>query len=365
MRAWIGAAAAAIAAFAGAPSPGQLDESVARPSINGEPANAAVSRLVRDLDSQDPKVREEASRELTTSTELSLKDLERSLHGERGSTLSPEQRYRLFAAAFRRFRSPGEPRAAMGVQFDESVREAGVRLQGTVDGFHSHEALRSGDRIESIGGVRVRDRAHAVAIIVSHDPGDEAEIGLVRDGVPLRVRIRMGARAALNNAVGLTLDALNDAWSIRAARYGESAGVEPGRIVDCGLPPAAWPEPTEQAPRNGAAAAAGGEARGAPDPVLLARALDGARGRPRRFPALRFEGPQAAEQIGQTIQMLRDQAGVIESVIARNEVLLRDPNLSAPRRVQIQQEVDMLRTQLGDLRRAIDDLQRQATRMRR
>jgi hypothetical protein len=254
----------------------------------------------------------------------------------------------------------------MGVQFDESVREAGIRLQGTVEGFPSHEALRSGDRIESIAGVKVRDRAHAVAIIVSHDPGDEAEIGLVRDGVPLRVPVRMGARAALNNAVGLTIESLNDAWAIRAARYGESTG-EAARVIDCGLPPAAWPAPAEEPPRNGPVVAAGGEARGAPDPVLLARALDtpSRAGRERRFPQIRFDGPRAAEQIAQAIQVFRDQAGVIEGVIDRNEQLLREPGLSAPRRAQVQQEVEMLRMQLRDLREAIMDLQRQAQRTRR
>lgn len=358
MRAWMGGAVAAWSAMACTGARAQVDD--VAPNANGV-LRENVARLVADLDAADPRTRESASKELAESPELALKDLEHALHGESGAALSAEQRHRLLTAAFRRFMSPGEPRAAMGVQFDDSVRESGVRLQGTVEGFNAHEALRTGDRVEFISGIKVRDRAHAVAIIVSHDPGDEVELGVVRDGAPARLRVRMGARTALNNAVGLNLESLQDAWAIRSARNGDSAHEAP-RVIDCGLPPTAWPAPEEDAPRNGAAVAAGGEARGAPDPAFLARAIDGApRGaRVRRFP--QFEEPQ---QIAQAIQLFRDQAATLLLEIARLEQAARQPGIADARKEQLRRQIEIHREQLRETQQVISEFERQARRMRR
>lgn len=362
MRATIGLAAAAMCGAWLVPARGQVDA-----ATTPQPPAAAedVPRLIAELDSADPLRREHASDELSTGFGLALKDLERALTDHAGAPLSPEQRHRLLSAARLRFRS--EPRAAMGVQFDNTVREAGIRLNATVEGFNAQELLRPGDRIESIAGAKVRDRDHAVAIIVAHDPGDEVEVRLARDGAAMAVRVRLGPRNLLQNAMGLTPESIDDAWAIRSAPYADAVRT-PARVIECAVPASGWPGGDETPPPDGAAASAGGEARGAPDPVLLARALDG-RVDLTRLPRTRRE--QLLPNIGPPGRMmdeakvLRDLSATIENAINVNLGLIRDPSVSPERRSRASREVAAMQIQLAEFRNRIEQLERAQGRPRR
>jgi hypothetical protein len=186
----------------------------------------------------DPLARRSAFAEAQKDHELSLALIERALGSARATPLSPEQVLQLDRLAFDRFCS--EPRAAMGVQFDQTDRISdGARISAPLDHFDSKRVLQPGDIIHEIDGVVIHRQEQMRAAIVSHTPGDEVSLRVERQGEQLSLRLKMGSFADLDQAnagVGpmprrgnmqgggmvnrnaLDSQTLSKAWSVRCER---------------------------------------------------------------------------------------------------------------------------------------------------
>ncbi len=301
---------------------------------------AGLERLIADLDSDDPGTRESATQALASDPRLSLSRLERFLTGP---ALSREQRRRLFSAAFERF--AGEPRAAMGVSFEPLPRESGVRLATVVPSFPCAGLLKPGDRVLTFDGAAVLDQQQAVAIIVSHDPGDEIQVGLQRDGETLTVGVPLGRRDRLENPVAVAGPMLTGAWAIRSRAYARDA--EPA-VIDSGLAAGAWGAAGGPAPEQSVAIVAGGEARGGYDPGVLGR--DG-QGRVvldattiRQLPPGRMDrraGRDAQNQIAAQRRILRDAIERLQSGNEQRREMLRRPDLLPEQRREIERAIQL------------------------
>ncbi len=228
---------------------------------------ADLERLVAALDADDPAARENATRAIAEDQRVTLRRLEPYLSD---AALSREQRRRLLSAAFERFAR--EPRAAMGVSFEPLAREAGLRLATVVPNFPCAALLKAGDRVLAFDGVALRDQQHAVATIISRDPGDEIEVSLQRQGEPLTVAVPLGRRDRLETPVPASGQMLVEAWTIRSRTF--AADVEPS-VIDSGLAPGEWADFPAPDPREGAPVIAGGEPRGGFDPALAGGGRDG------------------------------------------------------------------------------------------
>lgn len=156
----------------------------------GEPR--PLKDVVADLASADYKTREAASNELVDTKDFSLAQLEGAL---KDPALTPEQRLRLERAGFRLFKDI--PHGALGVEFTGSIDVAEV---GSVKkGFPSAATLKPGDVITAIDGESVTSRVSTDrrtstvrALVVSHDPGDEVPVTVLRGGVPVKLTVKFG-----------------------------------------------------------------------------------------------------------------------------------------------------------------------------
>ncbi|MEQ8845203.1 MAG: PDZ domain-containing protein [Phycisphaerales bacterium] len=111
------------------------------------------------------------------------------------------------------------PRAGLGITYDQSPAEIGVRLGGTVPGFDAHEKLRSGDIVLSLSGIPIEGGTPDLPVaIASHQPGEQAEIELIRDGERTSVMVTLGRREDLNSARRLDEPVLRRAWAMRMDR---------------------------------------------------------------------------------------------------------------------------------------------------
>lgn len=327
-----------------------------------------VARLVGDLDSDDVLTRVYATAALAQGPAVTLSALEEQLLAK---DLSHEARRRLMSAAFQRF--VAEPRAAMGVSFDQLPQESGVRIATTVPGFHAATKLRPGDRLDSMDGVRVHDQTHAVALIVVHAPGDEVELGINRNGVPMSVTLRLGARATLSNAMPLAGQTLDLAWAIRSEPYAGLAKAGTA-ILDSGLAPEAWSfraaqtdgDPTIPGDRTAdpVFVVAGGEARSSSEPRGFIPPTGFAirpniRIAPNQDEAQRREIEQVLRA---DLQMFRDARDLIVQRIDANQRLLQNPNLPAARRRALQMDIEEQRNALRGFEAQIRMLEDQLRR---
>lgn len=228
---------------------------------------ADLERLVAALDADDPAARENATRALAEDQRVTLRRLEPYLSD---AALSREQRRRLLSSAFDRFAR--EPRAAMGVSFEPLAREAGLRLATVVPNFPCATLLKPGDRVLAFDGVALRDQQHAVATIIAHDPGDEIEVSLQRQGESLTIAVPLGRRDRLDTPVPASGQMLVEAWTIRSRDF--AADVE-APVIDSGLAPGEWTDFPAPDARDGAPVIAGGEPRGGFDPALAGGGRDG------------------------------------------------------------------------------------------
>lgn len=217
-------------AHAGAIPPPMLP----RPAVNPFEASARtadrIAALVADLDSDDLPTRDAAANTLAGDPAATLSVLETALQS---ATLSPEQRSRLDALAFARFRA--EPRGAMGVSFSGLAGPDGVELSGTVGGFDAARQLRAGDVIRAMDSIPVRVNNDARAVILSHDPGDEVTVEVLRQGEVRVVTLRLGHFAELRNAADPDDWILGAAWEVRGQR--RARGLPAPRELDTGLSP--------------------------------------------------------------------------------------------------------------------------------
>lgn len=322
-----------------------------------------LAPLVAALDSADAAGREQATQLLAADhPDARLKDLERALAR---ADLSTEQRRRLLAASFQRFRA--EPRAAMGVQFDPAARESGMRLNLVVAGFHAAEVLRAGDRVLTFDGTPVRDQEHAVCLIVARDPGDEVELSIVRAGAPEVIRVRLGRRDALETPSLINPAIIARAWTIRA-----NAVTAPERetpIIDSGLPAAAWAPTAAPTDEDAAWASAGGEPRAGPGPDTAAvpqgNVADMARGNPRvriidgRPAGLRRD----ANQLNLERRSMQSLVTGLQQAIDLYDRELRRADLQVHRRQEVQLQLEFARMQLTQTLERIREIERDLARL--
>jgi hypothetical protein len=195
----------------------------------GEVDDSWLEKQVKDLDSNDFAARDRASCEIAGNEHLTLKAIERRL-ADTTRPLTPEQKLRLSEAGLKMFCN--SQRGAMGVSFsltDGAVD--GVKVGGAVDGFDAKRVLKPGDVIREMDGVsltfgdQMRSRSMVVALIISHDPGEEVTLDLMRNGEPVVVRMKLGNYKDLRNANELDPTRMRLAWDMRCQR-GVTASAE-------------------------------------------------------------------------------------------------------------------------------------------
>lgn len=338
----------AAAAFA-APSLAQVDQAVL----------ARIEQGIRDLDSADLATRERATVELGDARRYNVMLLQDRLFDP---GLSEEQRLRLFSAGFRLF--AGSVRGAMGVQFSDSTPQ-GVVIGRTIEGFDSRVTLRPEDVIRTIDGRPVLDQDHVRALIISHDPGDEVPIGLLRNGEALALTLRMGRFDQLADRRGGPDEAsLQQAWRVRLARLAKAAAAKLPAPIDAVDVEAEQEDfdlavalervrpPARQEFDSGYSAAslvAGGEPRGMPGwntPNYLTL----------RGGNLVMPADPVAELIR---EMNATQREMIELEIALNEIraVIEDPNTPAARRQELMVRRQVMEGQLREFEQQLRNIQ--------
>lgn len=208
------------------------------PPANGGPADAGegwLEPILERLNSDDLATRERASIDLQTDVRLTLDGLQRRVT-DRSHPLTAEQQLRLSEVALRLFKQTA--RGAMGVSFAREQTEAGVQIGSAIDGFDAQRVLRPGDIIREMSGVPVFTHDEARAVIVSHDPGDEVRLTVLRNNEPVEVSLRLGRFQDLQNAVPVNDRTLRDAWAYRCQRTGQMSSA--GMPIDTGLTLAQW-----------------------------------------------------------------------------------------------------------------------------
>lgn len=197
-----------LAAYAGASLPPIVTD-------DGRARDALVSRLASDsLVERDVALKHLSSIALTPA----------ELCGMIQKATSPEQRARLALLGPETMRRT--PRGALGVRFSQDDSRATVLA--TLEGFDSQRALKSGDVILSIDGEAITNQYTARPAIISHDPGQEIEIQVLRAGRVVTTRVKLGDFESLNkdepagfrNAIAMS--AYERAWACRITR--EQAG---------------------------------------------------------------------------------------------------------------------------------------------
>lgn len=200
------------AAFCSVPSITLFAQDAARPAALGPD----LAPLIRSLDSTDFRAREDATEALGRAG-LSVKQIEAALADP---ALSSEQRQRLRGLGYEVFLR--SPRAAMGVSFNMALSndEDTPAIVQPVPGFDSARVLKDGDRIIAADDLRVESQRHLRYIIVSHDPGDEMRLTLIRNGAAQTVTLKLGNMADLANSRSVESDVMTGAWAVRLDRVG-------------------------------------------------------------------------------------------------------------------------------------------------
>lgn len=138
----------------------------------------------------------------------------------RAPGLSAEAAERLAYAARQWF--SGTERAAMGVSFGfvrDDARTAAIT--DTIRGFDAARVLQAGDVVSAVNGEPVTYQ-QLRAQIVSHDPGQQCTLSVVRAGRPLSVTVTFGRWSDLNSGRGGFVDEtiFTRAFAIRLQRAG-------------------------------------------------------------------------------------------------------------------------------------------------
>lgn len=331
----------------------------------GDDAQGVPAAIIADLGADDPAQRERASIALEADPSgVSLKAIESCL---RRDDLAAEQRRRLLAAAFARFRDPSG-RAGMGVAFDIVARESGLRLGTIVPDFPAASVLRQGDRLLTFDGVPLRDREHAIALIVARDPGDEVSLGIVRGGEPMTVAARMGRRDALDNPTPVEGPILAEAWAIRSAAFTAPERAIP--VIDGGISRSAWELRDTPGETPSLVVTAGGEGRGGVDPddprvvqadqSLIVRVNPRQRGLDGR---LILNAQPDANRLLIERQSLVGLSDGLQQTLDNLRRELRRQDLTAWGRAQLQSQVDAFALQLQQVRTRVDAIDAELRRM--
>lgn len=191
--------------------------------------------IVARLNSDQLAEREAARTDLMLDRKVQLADVE-SL--ARSDGISPEQRLRLRQVArgvFRNHQLPG-----MGVQFGQ-VGAAGVGIQAVIEGFPAAASLRPLDSILSVNGEAMFSQDDLRWTILSYEPGDTLELGVLRDGVTQVISVTLGSFDDLPNAI--PPDDLDRARAF-SIRWDRSVGASraPDGVIGAGLSVDRWAE---------------------------------------------------------------------------------------------------------------------------
>jgi hypothetical protein len=322
-----------------------------------------LERFIPKLDSDDYAQREKASELIGNDEGVSLTLIEKRL-ADAARPLTPEQTLRLSEAGLKHF--AGSQRGAMGVSFALSDNAVdGVKVGGAVDGFDSKRVLRPGDVIREMDGVplalndQMRSRNLIIALIVSHDPGDEVTLDLLRGGEPVIVRLRLGNYRDLRNANELDTSRLRTAWELRCRRATGVAQPEP-EAAEAGLSPERWnqisdpvrratmrrnamlrqqnlnpfnPQPEPVGDEIGITLLAGGAGR-----AMLAE------------PPAEFSASERGNRNSAEARNNQQQIQLFTNLLARDRAKLRDPNLGDAQRRLLLNQVKAYEQQLNMLR---------------
>lgn len=199
-----------------------------------------LEQAVKDMASDDVVLRMDAQRRVSEGVSFRLRDVEAVL---KSGKLTPEQRLRLEVVAYKRFCN--EPRAALGVQSSfQDLGQRGVLLSMVMPGFPASETLRPGDRILVVDGQAITDISLMRPVVIAHDPGDEVPVVLIRDGVTVTLKVKLGkysdlSRDARGGSQAMTPDMLEGAWEFRAMTY-EKAGASDVKPIESGISAADW-----------------------------------------------------------------------------------------------------------------------------
>lgn len=153
------------------------------------------------------------------------------------ATLSGEQRERLTQVGIRLFGQM--PHGAMGVSFSRADRGQGVEISGVVAGFDSMRVLQPGDVVLQIDGRDVNAQTDMRAAIISHDPGDEVDMTLLRRGERVVVSLKLGDFDTLRNALAPDRGLIRDALEMRIARRA-GQDIKSPEVIEPGIDSARW-----------------------------------------------------------------------------------------------------------------------------
>lgn len=234
-----------------------------------------------------------------------------------------------------------------------------------VRGFHAAEVLRTGDRVLTFDGVPMRDRDHGVALIVARDPGDEVDLGVIRGGDAITVRVRLGRRDQLDQPALLDGPIVTEAWAIRC-----QAVTAPEReitVIDSGLTLAAW-APVAEPPAADAWASAGGEPRGGQGPdasaVFQGNVADIGRANPRvRIDARPGGLRRDPNQLMLERRAMQSLTAGLEQSIEQYQRQLMRADLPVQRRQDAQLQLEFARVQLVQARERIREIERDIARL--
>jgi hypothetical protein len=323
-----------------------------------------LEKQVAALDSDDFATRDKASNEIAGNEHLTLKTIEHRL-SDPSRPLSPEQKMRLSEAGLKMFTS--SQRGAMGVSFsltDGAVD--GVKVGGAVDGFDAKRVLKAGDVIREMDGVsltfgdQMRSRNMVVALIISHDPGDEVTLNVIRNGEPVVVRMKLGNYRDLRNANELDAPRLRLAWDMRCQRAAAaSAEAEP---VEAGISAERWDQISDPVKRLAARRVAlnrqnnfilpGNALEAAPDDPGVAMVAGGSSRMLLNKPEEDFSSNQRLQMNLARAQQIQQQIQYFNALIQRDQRRLRDPNTPDQTRQMLKNNIASYQQQVNSLRAA-------------
>jgi hypothetical protein len=330
-----------------------------------QPRDAAwLEKVVADLDSSDFATRERASEKLSGDEGVGLSLIERRLT-DASHPLMPEQVLRLSEAGLRQFTST--QRGAMGVQFalmDSAVD--GVKVGATVDGFDSKRALKAGDVIREMDGVslvmndQMRSRNAIVAMIISHDPGDEVTLSVLRAGEPVVVRLKLGNYRDLRNANELDTQRMRTAWEMRCRRAMGGPSGDVSDAAEAGLSAQRWNQISDPVRRNAARRLA--EIRQAnpflpqsgpeplPEEAGTTLVAGGADRTLQVEPSNDFSAGEKSQRNAGQVRQIQMQIDQFTNLIRNYEKRLKDPNLPENQKRMLQATLSSYKQQLAMLK---------------
>jgi hypothetical protein len=296
--------------------------------------------LTEKLGSPDWAQRNEASERLVVATEGVPLDSLVGLLSDPG--LTPERRLRLTRAARERF--VREARGGLGIRMHpDSVAGSGIKIEHVDERFPAFEVLRVGDAILGADGVSVASNLDFRAMILSHDPGEEMSLRILREGDESQVKVRLGSYSDLNEGTRPDDLLLIEAWRLRLLRCAPLAEEAP---LDGGYVPAERYQPPRFSRRNQGGrrtgtipvgrqgvpdypiVVAGGEARGGVEPSMAGpRTM---RQGPMNVRRMRPVGPgPGMEVLRQEVEILRMRRETLRETLTTLRLKANDPSVGA------------------------------------